>query len=54
MFEKQDDGSFAITQWTKATARDLFDKLDDAIIKNKGTNCVGKAMKDVLTKNLGR
>jgi hypothetical protein len=53
MFEKQDDGSFAITQWTKATARDLFDKLDDAIIKNKGTNCVGKAMKDVLTKNLG-
>jgi hypothetical protein len=53
MFEKQDDGSFAITQWTKATARDLFDKLDDAIIKNKGKNCVGKAMEAVLTKTLG-
>jgi hypothetical protein len=54
MFEKQDDGRFAITQWTKATTRDLFDKLDHAIIKNKGTNCVGKAMEAVLTKTLGK
>jgi hypothetical protein len=54
MFEKQDDGSFVIKQWTKATARDLFDKLDNAIIKNKGTNCVGKAMEAVLTKMLGK
>ncbi|MFL6536551.1 MAG: hypothetical protein ACJ8JD_00010 [Chthoniobacterales bacterium] len=53
VFEKQKDGSFAITLWTKATARDLFDKLDDAIIKNKGKNCVGEAMRDVLTKTLG-
>jgi hypothetical protein len=53
VFEKQKDGSFAITLWTKATARDLFDKLDDAIIKNKGKECVGEAMKDVLTKTLG-
>lgn len=53
IFEKQKDGSFGITQWTKVTGRDLFDKLDDAIIKNKGKNCVGDAMKDVLTKTLG-
>jgi hypothetical protein len=53
LFEKQKDGSLAITQWTKATAPDLFDKLDDAIIKNKGYNCVGEAMKDVLTKTFG-
>jgi hypothetical protein len=54
VFEKQKDGSFGVTEWTKATARDLFDKLDDAIIKNKGKNCVGEAMKDVLTKTLGK
>jgi hypothetical protein len=53
LFEWQKDGSFAVTQWTKGTAPDLFDKLDNAIIKNKGTNCVGEAMKEVLTKNLG-
>ena len=35
VFEKQKDGSFAITQWTKATAPDLFDKLDDAIINHQ-------------------
>ncbi len=54
LFEKQQDGGFAVTQWKKATGRDLFDKLDDAIIKNKGENCVGEAMKDVLTKTLGK
>ena len=54
LFEKQKDGSLPITQWTKATAPDLFDKLDDAIIKNKGYNCVGEAMKDVLTKTFGK
>jgi len=48
----QNDGGFAITQWTKVTGRDLFDKLDDAIIKNKGEYCVGKAMEEVLTKTL--
>lgn len=53
LFEGQKDGSLAITQWTKATAPDLLDKLDHAIIKNKGTNCVGEAMKEVLTKNIG-
>jgi|ERR1043166_4100837 hypothetical protein len=54
LFEKQTDGGFGITEWTKVTGRDLFDKLDEAIIKNKGENCVGEAMKDVLTKTLGK
>lgn len=36
LFEKREDDSFGITQWTKVTGRDLFDKLDDAIIKSKG------------------
>jgi hypothetical protein len=52
LFEEK-DGGFAITQWTKAAAPDVFDKLDHAIIKNKGEKCVGEAMKDVLTKTLG-
>jgi hypothetical protein len=54
LFEKLKNGGFGITQWTKVTGRDLFDKLDDAIIKNKGENCVGEAMKDVLAKTLGK
>ena len=53
LFEQQKDGSFAITEWTKAKAPGLFDEIDDAIIKNKGKNCVGEAMKAVLTKKLG-
>lgn len=53
LFEQQKDGSFTVTGWTKAKATGLFDEIDDSIIKNKGKNCVGEAMKAVLTKKLG-
>lgn len=53
LFEQQKDGSFTVTEWTKVKAPGLFDEVDDAIIKNKGKNCVGEATKAVLTKKLG-
>ncbi|MEP6810056.1 MAG: hypothetical protein ABI992_07415 [Chthoniobacterales bacterium] len=53
LFEQQKDGGFAITEWTRARTPRLFDKLDRAIIQNKGEHCVGEAMKNVL-KELGK
>jgi hypothetical protein len=53
LFEQQKDGSFTVTEWTKAKAPSLFDEIDGSIIKNKGKNCVGEAIKAVLTKKLG-
>jgi hypothetical protein len=53
LFEQQKDGSFTVREWTETKAPGLFDEIDDAIIKNKGKNCVGKAIEDVLTQKLG-
>jgi hypothetical protein len=53
LFEKQKDGSFAITEWTKANAAGLSAEIDRAIIENKGKHCVGEAIKAVLAKKLG-
>jgi hypothetical protein len=53
LFEQQGDGSFTVREWTEVKASGLFDALDDAIIKNKGKNCVGKEIEDVLKDKLG-
>lgn len=53
LFEQQKDGGFTVTIWTKAEFPGLFDKLDRAIIQNKGESCVGEAMRKVLTDKLG-
>jgi hypothetical protein len=53
MFEKQRDGSFAVTEWTKLKAPGLFETIDRTIIVNKGTHCVGEAIKNVLVKKFG-
>jgi hypothetical protein len=54
LFEKQNDGSFTVTEWKNAKTPGLFDKIERAIIDNKGYHCVGVACKDVLGKILGR
>lgn len=53
LFEKQKDGSFTVTKWTKLKAQGLFDKIERAIIDNKGKHCVGEACKAVLVEELG-
>jgi hypothetical protein len=54
LFEKQKNGSdFTVTEWKKGKAPGLFDAIDKAIIQNKGKQCVGEAIKAVLTKKLG-
>lgn len=53
LFEKQEDGSFTVTEWKNVKAAGLFDTLERAIIDNKGYHCVGVACKDVLGKILG-
>lgn len=53
LFEKQKDGTFAVTEWTKEKTPGLFAEVDRAIIENKGMHCVGDAIKDVLAEKLG-
>jgi hypothetical protein len=53
LFDQQKDGSFAITQWLKGKVPGLLDEIDRTIIKNKGIDCVGKAIENVLKKKLG-
>jgi len=53
LFEKQNDGSFTVTEWKNVKAPGLFDAIERAIIENKGKHCVGEACKDVLGKILG-
>jgi hypothetical protein len=51
LFEQQ-NGEFTVTEWTGADASGLFNEIDDTIIRDKGKNCVGEAIKAVLTKKL--
>jgi len=53
LFEKQNDGSFKVTEWPEAKAQGLFDAIERAIIENKGKHCVGDECKAVLDKMLG-
>ena len=48
LFERQEGGSYKVTEWSNAKASRLFAEIDDAIIKNKGENCVGDAIKAML------
>jgi hypothetical protein len=53
LYEQQNDGTFTVTEWTttKSTSP-LLAKIDEVIIANKGVNCVGEQVKDVLAKEL--
>jgi hypothetical protein len=53
LYERQEGGTFNVTEWgTKQTAHLLSD-IDDAIITNQGVNCVGEQVKEVLKEKLG-
>lgn len=50
LFERQKDGSYAVTEWTEAKAPGLFAEIDNKIIQNQGKNCIGEAIKTLLHK----
>jgi len=53
LYERQDDGTFNVTEWSPKQTSHLLSDIDDAIITNKGVNCVGEQVKGVLKKELG-
>jgi len=52
LYERQQDGEFTVTEWAPQETPDLVAKIDEAIIANKGVNCVGEQMKGVLIEEL--
>ncbi len=54
LYERQASGSFKVTFWHKDETSDLMTAADRAIVTNKGVNCVGEQVKDVLLKELGQ
>jgi hypothetical protein len=52
LYERQDNGTYTLTEWTKKQTPDLIAKIDNAICDNKGANCVGEQVKSVLAKEL--
>jgi len=52
LYEQQKDGTFTVTEWTTKPTSRLLAKIDEAIIANKGVNCVGEQVKDVLAQEL--
>src|SRR6478672_11491005 len=53
LFEQQKDGTFTVTQWATRQPSDIVAGIDKTIMDNKGRDCVGAAIKEVLTKKLG-
>lgn len=53
LFEQQKDGTFTVTQWATRQSSDILAGIDKTIMDNKGRDCVGAAIKEVLTKKLG-
>jgi len=53
LFEQQKDGTFTVTQWATRQSSDVLAGIDKTIMDNKGRDCVGAAIKEVLTKKLG-
>jgi hypothetical protein len=53
LFEKKEDGGYAVTQWMKGADSKLMDKIDGAIITNKGKECVGEVTRKLLEAKLG-
>jgi hypothetical protein len=53
LFEQKEDSSYAVTEWTKGADARLMEKIDEAIIKNKGKECVGEVTRKLLERKLG-
>jgi hypothetical protein len=54
MFELQKDGTFTVTEWEGKDTSRLACDIDNAIIANKGVNCVGEQMKAAIVKALNK
>ena len=54
LFEQQKDGTFTVTQWATRQPSDIVAGIDKTIMDNKGRDCVGAAIKDLLTEKLGQ
>jgi len=52
LYERQQDGTFTVTEWAPGETSRLVTKIDEAIIANKGVNCVGEQIKKVLNDEL--
>ena len=52
LYEQQENGTFAVTEWTAKQAYRLLAEIDKAIVANKGVNCVGEQVKAILAKEL--
>jgi hypothetical protein len=53
LFERHQDGSYTVTEWSPRHTSELIVAIDKAIMANKGVNCVGEQMKAVL-RQLGK
>jgi hypothetical protein len=52
LYEKQRDGTYKLTEWTKEQTPHLIAEIDKAICDNQGVNCVGEQVKSVLAEEL--
>lgn len=53
LYERQENGTFAVTRWVPRATFDLLAKIDKSLFDNKGVKCVGKGVKEILEKQLG-
>jgi hypothetical protein len=51
-YEKQNDGTYTVTEWTTKETSHLLADIDEAMVANKGVHCVGEQVKAVLAKDL--
>ncbi len=52
LFERQEDGSLAVTSWKVEKTADLLALIDQMILKNHGEKCVGDAVKKMLAEKI--
>jgi hypothetical protein len=52
LYERQEDGTFTVTEWTTRQTSRLIADIDKAIVANKGVNCVGEQVQGILAKDL--
>jgi len=52
LYERK-DGKFTVTKWSTGETFGLLADIDKAIFDNKGVNCVGAQVTDLLRKRLG-
>lgn len=53
LYEQQDNGTYVVTKWTTKKTAKLLGDIDQAIVENKGVDCVGEKVKRVVVKELG-